>query len=123
MTEVVLENRAQLKEYLSKTTYETTIIKLTASWCGPCKKIAPYVHQLNEEYGKTHSFEYLEIDVDDALDLYAFFKKMKMANGVPTFLAFKRCLYHPDQFYVPYKCITGADPRGLKAFYEASLVC
>ena len=123
MTDVTLENRAKLNEHLSKSTYDTTIIKLTASWCGPCKKIAPYVNQLNEEYSKSHSFEYIEVDVDESLDLYAFFKKMKMANGVPTFLAFKRCLYNPETYYVPYKCITGADPRGLKAFYEASLVC
>ena len=75
-----LENRADLKEHLANTSHETTIIKLTASWCGPCKKIAPYVAKLNEEYAKTQSFEYIEVDVDQALDLYAFFKKMKMAN-------------------------------------------
>lgn len=121
--DIVLENREQLKEHLSTTRYETTIIKLTASWCGPCKKIAPYVNQLNEIYSKTHSFQYIEIDVDNALDLYAFFKKMKMANGVPTFLTFKKCLYQPDSYYVPYKCMTGADPRGLEEFYRVSLVC
>jgi thiol-disulfide isomerase/thioredoxin len=121
--DIVLENREQLKEHLSKTRYETTIIKLTASWCGPCKKIAPYVNQLNEIYSKTHSFQYIEIDVDNALDLYAFFKKMKMANGVPTFLTFKKCLYQPDSYYVPYKCMTGADPRGLEEFYRVSLTC
>jgi thiol-disulfide isomerase/thioredoxin len=113
-----LENRADLKEHLANTPHETTILKLTASWCGPCKKIAPYVARLNEEYAKTQSFEYIEVDVDQALDLYAFFKKMKMANGVPTFLCFKRDLYHPDQYYVPYQCITGADPRGLQNFYQ-----
>ena len=118
-----ITNREQLKEYLSKTDFDTTIIKLTATWCGPCKKIAPFVQQLNREYSKTYSFEYIEIDIDDALDLYAFFKKMKMANGVPTFLTFKKSLFHPDSYYVPYKCITGADTRGLQLFYEASLVC
>jgi thiol-disulfide isomerase/thioredoxin len=115
-----LENRADLKEYLSNTLYETTIIKLTASWCGPCKKIAPYVQQMNQEYSKIHSFEYIELDVDECLDLYAFFKKMKMANGVPTFLCFKKRLFDPDHYYVPYQCITGADPRGLQNFYQAS---
>jgi thioredoxin 1 len=118
-----IETREDLNRYLSQTTYETTIIKLTASWCGPCKKIAPFVHQINQHYSGKYNFEYFEIDVDQSLDLYAFFKKMKMANGVPTFLTFKKAQYSPDTFYVPYKCITGADPRALEEFYKASLVC
>jgi thiol-disulfide isomerase/thioredoxin len=122
MTDVVLENRESLKEYLAETEYETTIIKLTASWCGPCKKIAPYVARLNDMYRKKYNFEYIEVDVDESLDLYAFFKKMKMANGVPTFLTFKKCQYSPDTYYVPYRCITGADPRGLDDFYKASFM-
>jgi thiol-disulfide isomerase/thioredoxin len=121
--ETVLENRENLKNYLAETKYDTTIIKLTASWCGPCKKIAPYVAQLNQMYSKRYNFEYIEVDVDESLDLYAFFKKMKMANGVPTFLSFKKALYSPESYYVPYRCITGADPRGLDEFYKASLVC
>jgi thiol-disulfide isomerase/thioredoxin len=35
----VLENREDLKTYLSVTKSDTTIIKLTASWCGPCKRL------------------------------------------------------------------------------------
>ena len=122
MGDVTLENREDLKEYLSETKYDTTIIKLTASWCGPCKKIAPYVSRLNQMYRQQYEFEYLEIDVDVSLDLYAFFKKMKMANGVPTFLTFKKSMYSPDAYYVPYKCMTGADPKGLDDFYKASFM-
>ena len=99
------------------------ILKLGATWCGPCKKIAPYVARLNEAYRQKYSFEYIEVDIDQSLDLYAFFKKMKMANGVPTFLTFKKAHYSPDTYYVPYKGISGADPRGLEEFYKASLLC
>jgi thioredoxin 1 len=120
MSEVVLENREDLKRYLSATTHETTILKLTASWCGPCKKIAPYVSQLNNHYSKNYDMEYIEIDVDESLDLYAFFKKMKMANGVPTFLVYKKNLYHPDSYYVPYRFVSGGDPRTLEDFYKSS---
>jgi len=122
MGDLVLENREDLKSYLSVTPYDTTIIKLTASWCGPCKKIAPYVARLNDMYHQKYNFEYIEVDVDQSLDLYAFFKKMKMANGVPTFLTFKKSMYSPDTYYVPYRCITGADPRGLDEFYKASFL-
>jgi thiol-disulfide isomerase/thioredoxin len=120
---LTIESREQLKDHLENTNYETTIIKLTASWCGPCKKIAPHVKTLNETFGKRYSYEYIEIDIDDALDLYAFLKKMKMANGVPTFLTYKKCMFQPDSYYVPFQCITGADPRGLTQFFEASFRC
>jgi thiol-disulfide isomerase/thioredoxin len=122
MSDITLENREDLKAYLSLTKYDTTIIKLTASWCGPCKKIAPYVARLNKQYSEKYNFEYIEVDIDQCLDLYAFFKKMKMAVGVPTFLTFKKSTYNPDTYYVPYKCITGADPKGLDDFYMASLM-
>lgn len=118
-----IQSREDLRNFLSDTKYETTIIKLTATWCGPCKKIAPFVDSLNKHYGQQHQFQYIEIDVDDAIDLYAFFKKMKMANGIPTFLTFKKSLYHPDTFYVPYKCVTGASTQGLQDFYKASFTC
>lgn len=121
MTEVVLENREDLKQYLAETKYDVTIIKLTASWCGPCKKIAPYVEMLNKEYSQVCNFEYIEVDIDNAMDLYAFFKKMKMANGVPTFLSFKKANYNPETYYVPFKAISGADPQGLTLFYKVSL--
>ncbi len=117
-----ITSREELKQHLSTTDCETTIIKLTASWCAPCKKISPYVHMLNNQF-KDRSFEYIEIDVDEAIDLYAFFKKTKMANGVPTFLSFKKCSYHPDSYYVPFQCISGANPRALEDFYKASLNC
>jgi thiol-disulfide isomerase/thioredoxin len=116
------QTRDELREYLRNTDRDTTIIKLTAPWCGPCQKVKHVIQSLNEEYTqKNISFEYLEIDVDEALDLYSFFKRMKMAVGIPTFLTFKRELFTPDHFYVPYRCFTGADPTMVRAFYAESL--
>lgn len=116
------QNREELRIYLEHTDKETTIIKLTATWCGPCKKVKPIVQSLNEHYAKKGvSFEYIEIDVDEALDLFSFFKRMKMAVGIPTFLTFKKELFSADHFYVPYRCFTGADEHQLKAFYAESL--
>jgi thiol-disulfide isomerase/thioredoxin len=116
------QTRDELRDYLRTTEFETTIIKLTATWCGPCQKVKPIIQALNEHYTqKEVSFEYLEIDVDEALDLYSFFKRMKMAVGIPTFLTFKKELFTPDHFYVPHRCFTGGDPNMVKAFYAESL--
>ena len=44
---------------------ETGILKFTASWCGPCRKIAPFIHELSEEY----DIEVTTIDIDKHNDL------------------------------------------------------
>lgn len=60
-------------------------VKFTASWCGPCKKIKPTVDAfLKGEHCK--KFQYLEIDIDNSIDVYAFLKSKKMVNGVPTLM-------------------------------------
>ena len=120
---VIMETREDLKNFLKETTAETTIIKLTATWCRPCKMIEPAINQLNEQYmAKNINYEYIEIDVDNASDIYAFCKKMRMANGIPTFLCFKKQMYTDSHYYVPYKCMSGADSTALTQFFQLCLV-
>jgi thiol-disulfide isomerase/thioredoxin len=119
---IELESREDLKKYLENTTCDTTILKFTASWCKPCKTIAPFVESMNDEYFKKGiNFEFIEIDVDCALDLYAFLKKTKMINGIPALLAYKKSLYNPESFFVPFKNATGADKTLVSNFYKESL--
>ncbi len=119
---IELSNREQLKEYLKNTPHKVTIIKLTATWCKPCKQINPVIEQLNHFYmSRGYDYEYIELDVDKAVDIYAFFKKMRMANGIPTILSFKKELYKEESYYVPFRCLTGADPNGVSKLFNDSL--
>lgn len=119
---IQLESREDLKLYLESTTCDVTILKFTASWCKPCKTIAPFVESMNNEYfKKAINFEFIEIDVDCALDLYAFLKKVKMINGIPALLAYKKSLYNPETFFIPFKSATGADKTLVTNFYKESL--
>lgn len=119
---VIMETREDLKQYLKNTTADTTIIKLTAPWCRPCKSIEPLMNKLNAFYEERNvNYEYIELNVDSSVDIYAFFKKMKMANGIPTILCFKKQMYSDDHYYVPYKCTTGADPRNITQLFQICL--
>ena len=116
----MLKTRDDLRTYLTTCKCPTVIIKFTASWCGPCKQIAPYIQSLNDHYNK-YDYEYIEIDIDECFDLYAFFKKKKMVNGVPAMLSFKKCEKISDDFWVPFQATTGANVQNITYFFKKSL--
>lgn len=62
---------------------ELVLVDFFATWCGPCKMMAPVIDQLAEEMdGKAKVFK---IDVDEARDLAAKYRIM----SVPTLMFFK----------------------------------
>ena len=61
----------------------TGVVDFFATWCGPCKMIAPAVEQLAEEYaGKAAVYK---VDVDEAQDIGMEYKIM----SIPTLVFFK----------------------------------
>jgi len=59
-----------------------TIVKASATWCGPCKKIANYVDDL---FSKTSSnVRMVHLDIDSGTDLANYLSIRK----VPTFISF-----------------------------------
>jgi thiol:disulfide interchange protein len=118
----MIKTRDELKEYLDRTPRQTIILKFTATWCGPCKQIAPLIHKLNAHYTQEKKdYEYIEIDIDESFDLYAFFKKKKMVNGVPALLSFRKSNNTADNFWVPFQATTGANIANVTHFFKTSL--
>jgi hypothetical protein len=67
------------------------------------------------------NYEYIEIDVDECTDLYVFFKKNKMLNGIPTVMSFKKYEYTSESFWVPNRSFSGASPKDVIQFFKLSL--
>lgn len=62
---------------------EPVLVDFFATWCGPCKMMAPVLDQLAEEVeGKAKVYK---LDVDAARDIAAKYKVM----SVPTLIFFK----------------------------------
>lgn len=110
-TELTRETFKGLLEYNSQQN-KSTILKLTATWCRPCRAIKDLAMQ---EIAKlsTPFIECYEIDVDESLDFYAFMKQKKMVNGIPALLFYK----NGNVNYAPDDSVTGANPPDIQAFF------
>lgn len=107
----VFENRGTFLELL-KVNPGLVIVKLGATWCGPCKTIAPIVEAF---FGTSPSdVVCADIDVDESFDFYSFLKSKKMVNGIPVMLCYKK----GNVGFAPDDMITGSDAQGLDMFFK-----
>lgn len=60
------------------------VVDFTATWCGPCKQIAPRFKELAEK-AENKNVVFLKVDVDEAADVAAECK----INCMPTFQFWK----------------------------------
>lgn len=76
----------QVQDVLGKAMQTQTVVMLyfTATWCGPCKKIKPFVQQLQAEHAPKLAVYAIDIDHVDAGDnkLVDHFQ----IKSVPTFI-------------------------------------
>jgi thioredoxin 1 len=74
------------------------VIDFFATWCGPCKKIAPAFEELSKKYT---SITFLKVDVDESGDLV----NQYSISAMPTFV-----FLHNNSVF---NRIEGADIRGI----------
>jgi len=88
------------------------IVKLGATWCGPCRNIAHIV----EGFFASSPPDVIcaDIDVDESIDLYSYLKQKRMVNGIPVILLYKK----GNVSFVPDDSVTGGDPAQLDTFFK-----
>jgi len=106
----VVADRATFLKHLAAPPNHT-VLKLTATWCGPCKQIADYTRQASLQLPA--NVDLIECDVDESFDLYASLKQKKMVNGIPVFLFYK----NGNTTLVSDLSVTGAGIKELDAFF------
>lgn len=88
------------------------ILKLGATWCGPCKQIEKSVHA----FFASSPVDVVcgDIDIDESFDFYALLKSKKMVNGIPVILCYKK----GNDTFIPDDSITGSDSIALDSFFK-----
>ncbi len=94
-------NMNSFKKILGANKYVVT--QFTASWCGPCQMIKPYLENYAKDYSNVH---FVKVDVDEADELVDEYRP----QSVPLFISFK------DQKQVGN--MVGANPEQLKKFID-----
>jgi thioredoxin 1 len=97
-----ITNRNQLNTILKNG--QITIIKAGATWCGPCKQIAPLVNKLLGQMAE--NVKILHLDVDKAQNLSSFLR----INAVPTFISYKG--------FEKTDILVGANEDALRSFFK-----
>jgi thioredoxin 1 len=117
-----IETREDLKNFLKNSENEITFIKYGATWCKPCHMIAPIIKSLNEQVVKAKkTINYIDLDVDECSDLYAFMKQKKMVRGIPVIMCYKKSQYTDNTFYAPADSVTGASVNDVVNFYKRNI--
>ena len=72
------------QEFQTKVMNEpAAVVDFSATWCGPCRMLAPVLEQLSEELGSKVKFYNVDVDDDGALAAGFFI------SSVPTVLLLK----------------------------------
>ena len=102
-------SKEQLEKLVRNLTEDQAIfIKFTADWCGPCKSIKPECDKIVKLCSE--NIYYIEIDVDESVELFAFFKKQKLLKGIPAmYLYYGKDHSEDDKWYLPDYSVLGAD--------------
>jgi len=82
MTETAyIESEAELDELIANE--PALVVDCTATWCGPCKLVAPLIDQLNEAYSDRAQIR--KLDLDDHKPLAKRFE----IKSIPAVMFFK----------------------------------
>jgi thioredoxin 1 len=82
MSIVDILNFQQFEELLGQNKY--VIVKFSAEWCGPCKRIHPLYESKCEEYSNV-CFTHVDVDHDEVKEICEKYS----IKGMPTFILFE----------------------------------
>lgn len=102
---VELKNRYELKQFLNK--HYAVIVKVSATWCGPCNRIQPLVSNLYSKIDKHVCM--VMVDADEGSDI-ANYLKVKTIPHLVNYID-----------GMPYDILTSSKEEDVKEFFNKTL--
>ncbi|XP_076764760.1 thioredoxin-like [Xylocopa sonorina] len=96
----VIKEDSQFFGEIASAGAKLVVVDFTATWCGPCQRIAPVFEQLSLKYPNA---VFLKVDVDKCADTAA----MQGVSAMPTFIFYRN--------QTKLGLCQGADPVGLES--------
>lgn len=78
----VINDDSHFMQEMNNQGVKLVIVDYTASWCGPCQRIAPVFEELSRKY---HKAAFLKVDVDKCKDTAA----AQGVSAMPTFIFYR----------------------------------
>mgnify|MGYP003654269845 FL=1 len=101
----------------NKDELKAIVIKMGAEWCGPCQKIKPLVLSCIKHMPP--NVICFDIDADDNMELYSFFKNKRLLNGIPAILCYTQNPERdPEKWYIPDMSVLGSDQNQIKHLFK-----
>jgi thioredoxin 1 len=99
-----------------KNNVNIVILRFTAVWCGPCKRIEPVIQAWLDKMPADVMF--YSLDIDENVEIYSYFKSKRRVNGVPAIMCFSRgnLTYIADEF------VSSSVLEDISRFFEKSAV-
>ena len=95
------------------------IIKFTADWCGPCKRIKDFCYKKFENYKTSVLCFDINIDLDENLELFLAYKQKKMVKSIPTIIAYiKKSDRDSNHWWVPDLLVNSAKQTEIENFFN-----
>ncbi|MEG0276613.1 MAG: thioredoxin [Coprobacillus sp.] len=97
MSNVIHANESEFKDLLNSG--ETVFVDFFATWCGPCKMLAPSIEKLADEHPEV---KVVKIDTDQIPSLAMEYQ----VQSIPTLIAFKNGQPVNRQMgFIPYEAL------------------
>ena len=97
------------------------IVKFGATWCKPCRAIKHLCLEWQQCLGQRVVVR--EVDIDEEMDLYSYFKRKRVIRGVPALLAWIPTEEEASMEYHPDDSVCTGDPREVLAFFQRIAQC
>ena len=93
--------------------HQKLVLRFTADWCAPCKKIEPIIEEFKQKLND--DIILITIDIEETIEIYQNMKRFKRLNGIPAILVFdggKR-----DNWVISDSCVLGSKIDEVKQLF------